>query len=225
MSAEPDARHDGTPNPWPQAHLHPPGAPDGSVVLPLPPSVPRVKPSRLARWIGRSILRLGGWRMVGQFPDIPRAVLIGIPHSSNWDGVWAFAAKAALGLKVNIIAKESLFKVPVVGFMLRRFGVIPINRSAAHGVVDQAVTMLKGAEKFWLGIAPEGTRKRVEKWKAGFWKIAKKADVPVVLAYFHYPDKVIGIGPAFHLGEDMDADMRRIREYCRPFMGKNRGTV
>ncbi|MBX9401337.1 lysophospholipid acyltransferase family protein [Lysobacter sp. BMK333-48F3] len=195
------------------------------IVPPLPPNVPRVPPNRLTRWIGRSILRLGGWRMIGQFPDVPRAVLIGAPHSSNWDGVWGFAAKAALGLDVKIIAKESLFRVPGLGWLLRRLGVIPINRSAAHGVIDQATAMIRGAEKFWLGIAPEGTRKAVERWKAGFWKIAKAADVPVIPAYFHYPDKVIGIGQEFHLGEDMEADMRRIRDWYKPWQGKHHGTT
>ncbi|MBT2745679.1 MULTISPECIES: 1-acyl-sn-glycerol-3-phosphate acyltransferase [unclassified Lysobacter] len=201
----------------------PPDA-DG-VVLRLPPNVPQVKRNRLTRWIGRSILRIGGWRMVGKFPDIPRAVLIGAPHSSNWDGVWGFAAKAAMGLDVKIIAKDSLFRVPLLGALLRGMGVIPINRSAAHGVIEQATAMIRGAERFWLGIAPEGTRKAVERWKAGFWKIAKAADVPVVPAYFHYPDKIIGIGDMFHLGEDMDADMRRIRDWYKPWQGKHHGTV
>jgi len=195
------------------------------VVPPLPPNAPRVPPNRLTRWIGRSILRLGGWRMIGQFPDVPRAVLIGAPHSSNWDGVWGFAAKAALGLDVKIIAKESLFRVPGLGWLLRRLGVIPINRSAAHGVIDQATAMIRGAEKFWLGIAPEGTRKVVERWKAGFWKIAKAADVPVIPAYFHYPDKIIGIGQVFHLGDDMEADLRRIRDWYKPWQGKHHGTT
>jgi 1-acyl-sn-glycerol-3-phosphate acyltransferase len=163
--------------------------------------------------------------MVGKFPDVPRAVLIGAPHSSNWDGVWGFAAKAAMGLDVKIIAKDSLFKVPLLGTLLRGMGVIPINRNAAHGVIDQATSMIRGAERFWLGIAPEGTRKAVERWKAGFWKIAKAADVPVVPAYFHYPDKIIGIGDMFHLGEDMDADMRRIRDWYKPWQGKHHGTV
>src|SRR5690606_25534026 len=70
------------------------------VVLPLPPNAPRVKPNRFTRWLGRTILKVGGWRMVGELPDIPRLVLIGAPHSSNWDGVWGFAAKIALGVDI-----------------------------------------------------------------------------------------------------------------------------
>ncbi|MEG3792579.1 lysophospholipid acyltransferase family protein [Lysobacter sp. CCNWLW3] len=195
-----------------------------NVVLPLPPNAPRVRPNRLTRWIGRSVLRLGGWRMVGAFPDIPKLVLIGAPHSSNWDGVWGFAAKAALGLDIKVLGKDSLFKVPVLGSLLRYLGVIPVNRSAAHGVVEQAAAMIRNAEQFWFGLAPEGTRKPVERWKSGFWKIAKAADVPVLPAYFHYPDKVIGIGEPFWLGDDMNADLARIRAWYRPWQGKHHGT-
>lgn len=197
---------------------------DDDVVLPLPPNAPRVRPNRLTRWIGRSVLRLGGWRMVGAFPDIPKLVLIGAPHSSNWDGVWGFAAKAALGLDIKVLGKDSLFKVPVLGALLRHLGVIPVDRNAAHGVVEQAAAMIRNAERFWFGLAPEGTRKPVERWKTGFWKIAKAADVPVLPAYFHYPEKIIGIGEPFWLGDDMNADLARIRAWYRPWQGKHHGT-
>jgi 1-acyl-sn-glycerol-3-phosphate acyltransferase len=195
------------------------------VVLPLPPNAPRVKPNAFARWFGRTILRLGGWRMVGAFPDIPRLVLIGAPHSSNWDGVWGFAAKLALGLDIKILGKDSLFRVPLLGGFLHRIGVIPVDRSAASGVVEQAAAMIRGADRFWFGLAPEGTRRRVERWKTGFWKIAKAADVPVLPAYFHYPERIIGIGEVFHLGDDMAADMARIRAWYRPWQGKRRDTT
>lgn len=193
------------------------------VVLPLPPSAPRVKANVLTRWLGRSILRLGGWRMVGRFPDIPRLVLIGAPHSSNWDGVWSFAAKAAMGLDIKILGKDSLFRVPLLGRVLRRLGVIPINRRAAHGVVEQTALTIRSGERCWIGLAPEGTRRHVERWKTGFWKIAKAADVPVLPAYFHYPERIIGIGEPFQLGDDMHADMARIRDWYRPWQGKHHG--
>lgn len=184
-------------------------------VLPLPPGAPRVKPNAFTRWLGLAVLRLGGWRMEGAFPDVPKLVLIGAPHSSNWDGVWGFAAKLALGLDIKILGKDSLFRVPLLGALLRWLGVIPVDRSAAHGVVEQSADMIRRADRFWYGLAPEGTRKPVERWKTGFWKIAKAADVPVLPAYFHYGRKVIGIGPPFALGEDMQADIDRIRAWYR----------
>ncbi|MEQ1514581.1 MAG: lysophospholipid acyltransferase family protein [Lysobacteraceae bacterium] len=196
--------------------------PQDDRLLTVPPSLPRTPPSRVIRWFARQLMRVGGWRMVGAFPDLPKAVLIGAPHSSNWDGIWGFAAKIAIGLDVRIIGKHQLFWWPL-GPFLRRIGVIEVNREAAHGLVGQLSQRFADEERFWLGLAPEGTRKRVERWKPGFWKIAKAAGVPVVPAYFHYPDKVIGIGEPFVLTDDMDADIARIRAWFAPWQGKNHG--
>lgn len=191
-------------------------------LLTLPPSLPRMPPNRFIRWVARQLMRAGGWRLIGAFPDVPKAVLIGAPHSSNWDGIWGLAAKIAIGLDVRIVGKHQLFWWPL-GPILRRIGVIEVNREAAHGLVGQLSQRFADEERFWLGLAPEGTRKRVERWKPGFWKIAKAAGVPVVPAYFHYPDKVIGIGEPFVLTDDMDADIARIRAWFAPWQGKNRG--
>jgi len=84
----------------------------GDIVLPLPPNAPRTG-GRFGRWLGRSILRAGGWHMVGAFPDLPKLVLVGAPHSSNWDGIWGFAAKLALGLDIKILGKRELFWWPL----------------------------------------------------------------------------------------------------------------
>jgi len=197
--------------------------PADDIVPPLPPNAPRVKPNALLRWLGRAILRMGGWRMVGRFPDIPKLVLIGAPHSSNWDAVWAFAAKLALGLDIKLLGKQELFWWPM-GPILDWLGVIAVDRKAAHGVVEQLAARIGTADRVWFGLAPEGTRKPVERWKTGFWKIARAADVPVLPAYFHYPDKVIGIGPVFHLTDDMEADVARIRAWYRPWQGRHHGT-
>ena len=94
--------------------------------------------SRFARWFGRTVLRLGGWRIVGELPDLPRLVMIGAPHSSNWDGVWGFAAKTALGIDIRVLGKDSLFRIPVLGVLLRRLGVMPVDRLDPRGVVEQA---------------------------------------------------------------------------------------
>ena len=193
-------------------------------LIPVPPRAPRVKPSRLARWIGRTILRLGGWRVIGELPDVSRLVLIGAPHSSNWDGVWGFAALLAMGLDLRILGKKELFRWPL-GPVMRFLGIIPIDRSAPGGFVAQSIETMQNADALWIGIAPEGTRKRVEKWKTGFWKLARGAQVPVIPSYFHYPHKIIGIGPTITLSDDMAADMARIREWYRPWQGRNRGTV
>lgn len=195
------------------------------IVPSLPANAPKVRRNAFTRWVGRTILRLGGWRMAGAFPDIPKLVLIAAPHSSNWDGIWGFAAKLALGLDVKVLGKDSLLKVPVLGTLLRRLGVIPVDRRAAHGVTGQMVAMIRDADRLWFAIAPEGTRKPVEHWKTGFWKIASAADVPVLPVYFHYPDRLIGVGPTFALSDDMAADIARIRAWYRPWQGRHHGTI
>ena len=194
------------------------------VVPTLPPSAPRVKPNAFTRWLGRSVLRLGGWRLVGPLPDVSKLVLIAAPHSSNWDGIWGFAAKLALGFEVRLLGKAQLFWWPL-GPLLRRLGVIPVDRSSPHGTVQQAVEMIRRSERIWYALAPEGTRKRVERWKTGFWKIAHEAQVPILPAYFHYPDKRIGVGPLFATTGDMAADIAALRAWYRPWIGRNRGTA
>ena len=93
-------------------------ASNDDVVLALPPNAPRMPRNRFIESLGRAILRAFGWRMVGGFPDIPKAVVIAAPHSSNWDGFWGFAAKLGLGLKLSIFGKHSLMAIPLLGRLL-----------------------------------------------------------------------------------------------------------
>lgn len=196
-----------------------------TVIVPAVPSnVPQVKANAFTRWLGRSVLRLGGWRIQGPVPDIAKAVVIAAPHSSNWDGLWGLAAKMALGLEARILGKDKLFWWPL-GPILRRMGVVPLDRRSPQGTVGQAVEMIRSSPRIWFALAPEGTRKPVKEWKSGFLRIARQAEVPIVPAYFHYPDKVIGFGAPFHTSGDDAADMAAIRRWYRPWMGKNRGTL
>lgn len=187
----------------------------------LPPRAPKFADS-LGRRFARTILRLAGWKLRGTFPDVPRAVLIGAPHSSWWDGIWGLLMKVAIGVDVHFMAKQELFAGPL-GWLLRKLGGMPIDRSAAKGVVEQMIEQFARRDALWLGITPEGTRKRVEKWKSGFWHIAHRAGVPVLPIYFHYPEKVIGVGPLFQTGEDAEADIARLRAFFAPYRGKHRG--
>ena len=141
--------------------------------------------NRFLEGLGRGVLRLGGWRMVGAFPDLPKFVLIAAPHSSNWDGVWGVAVKLAMGVKLSILGKDALVKLPLFGPLAVWQGVIGVDRTAAHGVVEQAVMAIRNADRMWFTIAPEGTRKWVERWKPGFWHIARTAGVPVVPVGFN----------------------------------------
>lgn len=193
------------------------------VVPALPPNAPR-QGNALARAFGRTILRLGGWRIEGEFPDLERFVIIVAPHSSAWDAFWGIAGMLALGVRITFMAKAEAFRGPL-GWLLRRIGGVPVDRQQAQGAVEQAVARLHMPGPTWFLLAPEGTRKRVEHWKSGFWHIASNAQVPVMQAAFHYPEKTMVLGPLLTPGPDLDTDMARVREWYRPWVGKHRGTV
>ena len=191
------------------------------LLQPTPPLMPNGGHSAFLRWLARTLLRTTGWKLVGTLPNVPKAVMIVAPHSSSWDGLWGFAAKIALNFEVRVLAKAQLFWWPL-GPLLRRMGVTAVNREAAKGVAEQAAAMVRAADRLWFGLAPEGTRKPVPRFKAGFWKIAKGAGVPVLPVYFDYPRKVIGVGPLFEPGDDMQADIDRLQRWYAPWRGRNR---
>lgn len=186
----------------------------------LPPAAPRSRtaPWRWCAWVLRRI----GWRLVGEFPDERKLVLIVAPHTSWWDGVIGLLFQRALGIDVAFIAKRELFVGPL-GALLRRFGGIPIEREAAGPVVRQTVANFDAGERLWLAITPEGTRKAVVRWKSGFWRIARASAVPILPVYFDYPSRTVGLGPLFHPGADLDADLETLRAFYAPYRGKHRG--
>ena len=185
----------------------------------LPPEMPQFAPS-VWRAICAGILHVCGWRLAGELPNQARLVLIAAPHSSWWDGVWGLLFKVALGADISFMAKRELFRGPL-GWILRRLGGIPIERNATHGLVEQMIERFAAHERFWLGIAPEGTRRSVGRWKTGFWQIAHSARVPILPVYFDYPSKTIGIGPLFVHGLSIEADLAALRDFYRPFRGKH----
>lgn len=186
----------------------------------LPPRMPKLRDSWQRRTC-RALLQTAGWSLVGTFPDTPKLVLIAAPHSSWWDGIWGLLIKVAIGADVHFMGKQELFRGPL-GSVIRRVGGVPIDRGAAKGVVEQMIDEFRRRDQFWLGIAPEGTRKPVKRWKSGFWHIAHDAGVPIFAVAFHYPDKTIHLGPQFDTSADMDADIARVRAWYAPFKGKHR---
>jgi 1-acyl-sn-glycerol-3-phosphate acyltransferase len=187
----------------------------------LPPSMPQFGHKRWRR-ICAWLLRRCGWRLVGELPDRAKLVLIAAPHSSWWDGVWGLLFRSALGVDVSFMAKSELFMGPL-GWALRRVGGVPIERDTANGVVRQMTARFANSERLWLGIAPEGTRKYVTKWKNGFWHIAHAAQVPILPVYFDYPSRTVGLGPLFEPTADLAGDLARLRTFYAPWRGRHRG--
>lgn len=192
------------------------------VLPPIPPQAPLLN-SRFWPWLMRSLLRLSGWRLLGQLPDVPKVIIIGAPHSSYWDGIWGLMMKIGLGININVMIKREVLDGPL-GIILRPIGLIPINRSAALNVVGQMVERFQTHEKMWLGITPEGTRKKVQQWKSGFLRIANDAHVPIQPVFIDYPTKTFTLGPLVHASADPEADMAAIRALFRPYRGKHRNT-
>jgi 1-acyl-sn-glycerol-3-phosphate acyltransferase len=191
-------------------------------MLPVrPPSMPQFHSNRWRRLCAWTLARCG-WRLTGVLPDRPKLVLIAAPHTSWWDGVWGLLFRTALGANVSFMAKRELFNGPL-GWLLRRLGGIPIERRGAHGIVEQMTARFADADRLWLGITPEGTRKRVTKWKNGFWYIARAAHVPILPVYFDYPSRTIGIGPLFEPSDDLVGDLARLRAFYVPWRGRHHG--
>ena len=160
------------------------------VLLPLPALAPR---RRYARWLaalGRGWLQLAGWRVEGAFPNVERCVVAVAPHSSNWDFVHGIAVVFALGLRVSFVAKHTLFRGPF-GSFLRWAGGLPVDRSQPHGMVEGIVEAFGRAEPLWVAITPEGTRKRVPRFKTGFYRIALAAGVPILPVAFNYQRRAV----------------------------------
>ncbi len=171
------------------------------------PAVP-VRPG----WLARACLRLAGWRLEGSAPTVPKYVLIGAPHTSNWDFVLALLVKSALGIRFCWIGKDSLFRFPFGGFM-RWLGGIPVNRRVRSNFTEQMVARFCAHRELSVVITPEGTRSRTEYWKSGFYHVALGAGVPVVLGFVDYRCRRLGIGPVITLTGDREADMKVIREF------------
>jgi len=173
----------------------------------------------MLRRIAQLLLRLAGWTIIGEVPDAPKAVFIAAPHTSNWDGFVALTYRVAVGLDIRFFAKQSLFWFPL-GTLLRGLGGIPLNRDRATSAVDQAVAMFDAEEKFFFGLAPEGTRALRDTWKTGFYRIAKSANVPVFFGVIDYRHKHIGIGGRLDLSDDVDADIEKCAEFYKGVTGR-----
>ncbi len=160
------------------------------------------------------LLRLLGWKVNGFVAPEPKCIIIGVPHTSAWDFIISYLFYTSLGGKARILIKKEFFFWPV-GFFVRKMGGIPIDRSKGANVIRQTVNLFNSMEHLHLAMTPEGTRKHVVRWKAGFHAIAKLADVPVYLGSFDWGTKVISIWEKFELTDDAQADIRRMKDYYR----------
>jgi len=173
----------------------------------------------LMRWLALVVLAFTGWRCEGRPPQNAKFVVIAAPHTSNWDFLYTLCMAFIYRLRPRIMMKSSWFFWPM-GPLMRWLGAIPVDRSRSHNVVAQSVAAFARYEDLVLVVPPAGTRKRVMRWKTGFYHIAHGARVPIALGFLDYGRKVGGFGPALEPTGDIEADMRRIRRFYDPVAGK-----
>lgn len=177
--------------------------------------------SPFLRFIASLVLRLVGWRVKGQLPDLPKYILIGAPHTSNWDFVLFLGVIFHLRANVKFMGKAELFRNPLVGWFFYWCGGIPVDRKKSQRLVEQMVDVCEKSHNFILTITPEGTRHYVSEWKMGFYHIAKKAGIPVVMAMVDGKNKAVRIGQVFHPTENVEADMKAIKGFFDGIVGIN----
>ena len=167
------------------------------------------------------MLRLLGWRIEGEIPNLRKLLIAVAPHTSNWDFIVGMATMFALDLRLSFIGKHTLFVGPFAP-LFRWMGGIPVDRSSPHGVVGDCVRAFETVDRRILAIAPQGTRKPVVHFKSGFLHIARGARVPVLLASLDYGTRTVRLGPLEEPGDDIEAERERIEAFFRKVQGRNR---
>lgn len=165
---------------------------------------------KISQWL----LKKAGWKYITTIPEIPKSVICVAPHTSNWDFILGKLYYWAEERDASFLMKKSWFFFPV-GNILRNMGGVPVDRSRKTSVTQQVVQMFNERETFHIAITPEGTRKRVKKWKMGFYHIALQAHVPIQLAFIDYGKKELGITGIFYPTGDEKADLKEIQSFFK----------
>ena len=176
----------------------------------------------LLRAGSRAFLKLNGWTVQGELPaKAYKAVLIAAPHTSNWDLPYTLMVGLSLRLNIYWMGKASIFRFPF-GPLMRWLGGIPVDRSKNNSLVSASAAAIVAADgPVQLVVPPEGTRGKTRHWKTGFYFIALEAQVPIIMAYMDYHQKVSGLGPVFTPSGDVEADMAVIKQFYGGVKGRN----
>ena len=167
------------------------------------------RPTSFVGKMAQRLLAAFGWKLVYQPPAVPKAVIVFYPHTSNWDFVIGIVARAVIDLPVHWAGKDDLFRWPL-RTLFTKLGGVPVNRRERTGFVSQMAAEYARRHRFYLAITPEGTRRRTDFWKSGFYRLALAADVPLGLAFIDYPRREIGILGYLTLSGDEKSDLQRI---------------
>lgn len=167
----------------------------------------------MKKFIGSFILFVSGWK--ADYPSkfmVDKCIMLAVPHTSNWDLMYALAVYWKKGVNAKFLIKNSYTK-GLFGSFFKWLGAIGVDRNKHNNLVNYSAQLLNSSKKLVLLIPPEGTRKRVEKWKTGFYNIASQANVPVALGFLDYKNKIAGVGGIYHLTGDFNVDMANIQTF------------
>ncbi|GAA5315643.1 MAG: hypothetical protein AseanaTS_08480 [Candidatus Pelagadaptatus aseana] len=184
----------------------------------VPENMPRMG-NGFVRWLGRLLLRLHGWKVTGELPNKKKLMVIGAPHTSNWDFTLAISTIMALGVNISYFMKKEAFFWPLGG-LFKKLGGIPIDRNRATNVIDQSVAEFQRRDQLWIGITPDGTRSKVTRWKSGFVRIAHGAGVPIFVIGFDAPNKRIVFDKVVEATDQFEQQAEELRQYInQTFVG------
>jgi 1-acyl-sn-glycerol-3-phosphate acyltransferase len=170
-------------------------------------------------WAARLWMRVFGWDVEGEAPQVTKAVLIAAPHTTNWDLPHMLAASLVFRLRISWLGKHTLFSGPWRWFMLL-LGGVPVDRRSPQGAVRGVAAHFEGRDQLVIAVPPSGTRSKRDNWKSGFYWIAHTANVPVVCGYLDYSRKRAGLGFTFVPSGDVRADMDRVRAFYADKRGR-----
>lgn len=172
----------------------------------------------LRRFVARAFWAVSRWHLVSEpAPDRP-TILIGAPHTSNWDFVFMLAITWRLDMRIRWLGKKSLFR-GWRGPIMKGLGGIPVDRAAPSSVISEVLDRIRSGDAFGLVVTPDGTRSGHTHWKSGFYRIAREAQIPVTLGYVDRTTMTTGLGPTFELSGDVSRDMDRIRAFYKDKSG------
>lgn len=170
-------------------------------------------------FIARKLLQWSGWNVNVALPEYDKCVICVAPHTSNWDFIICELAYLSIGRRAGFLMKKDWFFFPL-GYFFRAIGGVPVDRNRRTDLVEQIAEQFAQQKKMTIAITPEATRKANAEWKTGFYRIAQRSNVPIVLAYLDYDKKEVGIERTLDITGDIDADMLEMKQYYSHFNAK-----
>ena len=185
----------------------------------------RASRPKVVQWLARWFLRIFGWKVEGVVPPIAgneNLILIAGPHTSNWDGVFGFAAILGLDAKITFFGKYTLFNKPILGRFLKYMGGIPVDKSKpGRGLTDVAIENMKKLNGSLIAMSPEGTRAKTEKMRSGFLRIAKAVEGQIFLGAFDFKKKRIVLDKFYNPSGNNEEDLQWVRDYFMQYQAKH----